>query len=106
MTDALDTAEINLPVDSQTDISAKLLKQSLMAGRRCVTDVSSWPPVRGLVSVQCQVLTPLVRARRPVPARPREGVRPGEGRRARRLAGGEGRRGKGGGAAERREGGR
>ena len=37
---------------------------------------------------------PLVRARRPVPARPREGVRPGEGRRARRLAGGEGRRGK------------
>ena len=33
---------------------------------------------------------PPVRAPRPVPARPRECVRPGEGRRARRLAGGTG----------------
>ena len=30
-----------------------------------------------------------MRARRPMPARPREGMRPGEGRRPRRLAGGE-----------------
>ena len=75
-------------------ISAKLLKQLSVAGRRCVTYVNSWPLVRGIVSVQYQVLTPLVRARRPSPARPREGVRPGEGRRARRLAGGEGGRGK------------
>ena len=33
--------------------------------------------------------SPPVRARRPAPTRPREGARPGEGRRARRLAGGE-----------------
>ena len=47
---------------------------------------------------------PLVRAPRPVPARPREGVRPGEGRRARRLADGEGRRGKAAGAAGKAQG--
>src|ERR1700722_12742206 len=73
-----------------------------MAGRRSATDVNSWPLVRGLV----QVLTPgsvppgpcpQPRARRPVPAWPREGVRPGEGRRARRLAGGEAGAGKAGG---------
>ena len=67
-----------------------------MAGHRCVKYVNSRPPVRGIVSVQCQVLSPLVRARRPVPARPREVARLGEGRRARRLAGSEGGRGKGG----------
>jgi hypothetical protein len=37
---------------------------------------------------------PLVRARRPVPARLREGVRPGEDRRARQRAGGTGGAGK------------
>ena len=50
--------ELNLPVHSQTDISVKLIKQSSVAGRRCVTYVNSRPPVRGIVSVQCQVLTP------------------------------------------------
>jgi|ERR1700677_481050 len=48
-----------------------------MAGRRCVTYVNFWPPVRGIVFVQYQVLTP-----GPCPqarARPaREGVRPSE----------------------------
>jgi len=84
--DVLDTAEINLPVDSQTCISAKLLKQSWMAGRTCVTYVNSPSVVRGNVSVQYPVLRPPVRARLPAPARPRKGVRPGEGRRARWLA--------------------
>ena len=88
--DLQDTAKVNLPVDSQTDISAKLLKQSSVAGRRCVTYVNSWPPVGGLVSRSPTRTHPLVRARRPVSARPREVVRPGEGRLARRLAGGEG----------------
>ena len=64
---AQDTGKLNLPVDSQTDISAKLLKQSSMARRICVTYVNSRPPVRGPVSVRYQVLTPQVRARRPVP---------------------------------------
>ena len=50
MADALNTARINLPVDSQTDISAKLLKQSSMAGRTCVPYVNSWLPVRGPVA--------------------------------------------------------
>jgi hypothetical protein len=74
-----------------------------MAARRCVTYVNSLPPVRGIVSVQCQVPAPLVGARRPAPARPREGVRPGEGGRARRPAGGEAGAGKavgGGGKAQ------
>jgi hypothetical protein len=56
--DVLDTAEINLPVDSQTCISAKLLKQSWMAGRTCVTYVNSPSVVRGNVSVQYPVLRP------------------------------------------------
>jgi hypothetical protein len=64
--DVLDTAVINLPVDSQTCISAKLLKQSLMAGRTCVTYVNSLSVVRGNVSVQYQVPAP-----RSVPACPR-----------------------------------
>ena len=93
--DVQDTAGINLPVDSQTHISVKLIKQSWMAGRTCVTYVNSLSLVRGNVSVQYQVPPPGP-ARLPAPARPREGVRPGEGRRARRPAGGEGRRGKGG----------
>ena len=49
--DVQDTARINLPVHSQTDISVKLIKQSFVAGRRCVTYVNSCPPVRGPVSV-------------------------------------------------------
>jgi hypothetical protein len=49
--DVQDTARINLPVHSQTDISVKLIKQSSVAGRRCVTYVNSRPPVRGIVSV-------------------------------------------------------
>jgi hypothetical protein len=97
--DVLDTARINLPADSQTVISAKLLTQSSVAGRGCVTYVNSWPVVRDPVSVQYQVLTPS----RPCPqarASPAyKGVRPGEERRARRSAGGEGRRGKAGAAA-------
>ena len=56
--DVLDTARINLPVDSQTDISVKLIKQSSVAGRRCVTYVNSCPPVRGPVSVHWHLLTP------------------------------------------------
>jgi hypothetical protein len=99
--DALDTARINLPVDSQTDISAKLLKQSSVAGRGCVTYVNSWPPVRGPVSVRYQVLAPWS-----VPARCQPGVRPGEGSRGRRREGSERRRGKGGrGGGKKREGG-
>jgi hypothetical protein len=85
--DLLDTAVINLPVHSQTDISVKLIKQWWMAGRTCVTYVNSLSPVRGNVSVQYPVpAPPPVRARLPAPARSREGVRPGEGRRARRPA--------------------
>ena len=99
MADAQDTAVINLPVNSQTDISVKLIKQSSVAGRTCVTYVNSLSLVRGNVSAQYQVPAPPVRARRPAPARPREGVRPGEGRRARRPAGGEAGAGKAAGAA-------
>ena len=64
--DVLDTAVINLPVDSQTCISAKLLTQSWMAGRTCVTYVNSLSVVRGNVSVQHPVPAP-----RSVPACPR-----------------------------------
>jgi hypothetical protein len=56
--DLLDRAVINLPVDSQTCISAKLLKQSWMAGRTCVTYVNSLSVVRGNVSVQHPVPGP------------------------------------------------
>jgi hypothetical protein len=66
VTDAQDTAIINLPVHSQTHISVKLIKQWWMVGRRCVTYVNSRPPVRGNVSVQYQVPAP-----RSVPACPR-----------------------------------
>ena len=52
MADLLDTAGINLPVDSQTHIQAKPVKQSWMAGRTCVTYVNSLSLVRGNVSVQ------------------------------------------------------
>jgi hypothetical protein len=58
VTDVQDTARINLPVHSQTHISVKLIKQSSVAARRCVTYVNSRPPVRGIVSVPCHVLTP------------------------------------------------
>jgi hypothetical protein len=104
--DVLDTAVINLPAHSQTDISVKLIKQSSVAGRRCVTYVNSLPLVRGNVSVQYPVPAP-----RSVPACPRlpglaracGQVRAGArgGRRAAR-AGAERRPAK----AERREGGR
>jgi hypothetical protein len=48
--DVQDTARINLPVHSQTDISAKLLKQSSMARRTCVPYVNYSSPVRAPVS--------------------------------------------------------
>ena len=83
-----DTARINLPVHSQTDISVKLIKQSSVAGRRCVTYVNSWLLSVALYPFSVRYSHPLVRPRKPVPAQPREGVRPGEGRRARRLAAG------------------
>src|SRR5271163_3955949 len=64
--DVQDTAIINLPVHFQTHISVRLIKQSSVARRRCVTYVNSWPPVRGPVSVQCHLLSPLLS----VPAAP------------------------------------
>ena len=64
-----------------------------MTGGRCVTYVN--PGILSVALYPCSIrYSPPVRARRPVPARPREGVRPAEEERARRLAGGEGGRGK------------
>ena len=56
--DVQDTAIINLPVHSPTHISVRLIKQSSVARRRCVTYVNSPPPVRGPVSVPCHLLSP------------------------------------------------
>jgi hypothetical protein len=96
---AQDVTGINLPVDSQTLYTGQACKQSLMAGRRYVTYVNSRPPVRGIVSVQYQVLSPWPVPAGPRPSGPREGVRPGEGRRARRLAGARAGAGKAAGVA-------
>lgn len=96
---AQDRAELNPPVDSQTVYTGQACKTLVCDGPEMRAYANPWPLVRGTVSVQCQVLAPLVRARWPAPARPSEGVRPGEGGRARSLAGGAGRRGKAAGAA-------
>src|SRR5487761_773328 len=64
--DVQDAARINLPVHSQTDISVKLIKQSSVAGRRCVTYVNS-----PLLSVAMYPFSIRFSAPRSVPACPR-----------------------------------
>src|ERR1700733_8077482 len=60
---------------------------AICGGRTCVTYVNSLSPVRGIVFVQYQVLAPPGPRSQARACRPREGVRPGDGWCAGRLAG-------------------